>query len=144
VTGDYEDYLYKTLPGLDFAPIVFTTATQNRNVQGVIDVASSLFKQARTRVPTARLNEVVEDAVNDNPPKPKHGTGAVKVFYATQVAVCPPTIAFFVNDPGRVTPGFERFILNRLRERLPFEEIPVRLLFRGRRSMPRSREEAKS
>ncbi len=144
VTGDYEDYLYKTLPGLDFAPIAFTTATQNRNVQAVIDVASSLFKQARTRVPTARLTEVVEDAMGDNPPKPKHGTGAVKVLYATQVAVCPPTIAFFVNDPGRVTPVFERFILNRLRERLPFEEVPVRLLFRGRRSMPRRSEESKS
>jgi len=141
VTGDYGEYLHQTLPGLDFAPVAFTTATQNRNVQAAIDVASSLFKQARTRVPTRRLNEAVEDIMNDNPPKPKHGTGAVKVFYATQVAVCPPTIAFFVNDPARVTPVFERFMLNRIRERLPFEEVPVRLLFRGRRAMPRRGEE---
>ncbi|NLE59705.1 MAG: ribosome biogenesis GTPase Der [Planctomycetes bacterium] len=140
VTGDYEEYLYKTLSGLDYAPIAFTTATQNRNVQAVIDVAASLFKQARTRVATSQLNTVVEDAMNDNPPKPKRGTGPVKVFYATQVAVCPPTIAFFVNDPGRVTPNFERFLLNRLRERLPFEEVPMRLLFRGRRP-PAAREQ---
>lgn len=133
VTGDYEEYLYKTLSGLDFAPIAFTTATQNRNVQAVIDVAASLFKQARTRVSTSRLNEVINEAMNANPPKPKRGSGPVKIFYGTQVAVCPPTIAFFVNDPGRVTPVFERFLLNRLRERLPFEEVPMRLLFRGRR-----------
>lgn len=133
VTADYEEYLYKTVPGLDFAPIAFTTATQNRNVQAVIDVAASLFKQARTRVSTSRLNEVINEAMNANPPKPKRGSGPVKVFYGTQVAVCPPTIAFFVNDPGRVTPVFERFLLNRLRERLPFEEVPMRLLFRGRR-----------
>lgn len=136
VTGDYEEYLYKTLPGLDFAPIVFTTATQNRNVQAVIDVAASLFKQARTRIPTGQLNQVVNEAMNANPPKPKRGVGPVKVFYATQVAVCPPTIAFFVNDPGRVNPGFERFLLNRLREQLPFEEVPIRLLFRSRRPKP--------
>ena len=133
VTGDYEEYLYKTLSGLDFAPIAFTTATQNRNVQAVVDVAASLFKQARTRVSTSRLNEVINEAMNANPPKPKRGSGPVKIFYGTQVAVCPPTIAFFVNDPGRVTPVFERFLLNRLRERLPFEEVPMRLLFRGRR-----------
>ncbi len=132
-TSDYSEYLHQTLNGLDFAPIAFTTATQNRNVQAAVDVASSLFKQARTRVPTSRLNEIVDDAMNSNPPKPKHGTGPVKIFYATQVAVCPPTIAFFVNDPRRVTPGFERFMINRLRERLPFEEVPMRLLFRGRR-----------
>ncbi|MDM8007294.1 MAG: ribosome biogenesis GTPase Der [Phycisphaerae bacterium] len=133
VTADYEEYLYKTVPGLDFAPIAFTTATQNRNVQAVIDVAASLFKQARTRVSTSRLNDVINEAMNANPPKPKRGSGPVKIFYGTQVAVCPPTIAFFVNEPGRVTPVFERFLLNRLRERLPFEEVPMRLLFRGRR-----------
>ncbi|MGQ9650443.1 MAG: ribosome biogenesis GTPase Der [Phycisphaerae bacterium] len=136
VTGDYEEYLYRTLPGLDFAPIVFTTATQNRNVQAVIDVAASLFKQARTRVPTSQLNQVVSEAMNANPPKPKRGVGPVKVFYATQVAVCPPTIALFVNDPARVNPGFERFLLNRLREQLPFEEVPIRILFRSRRPRP--------
>lgn len=136
VTGDYAEYLHETMSGLDFAPLAFTTATQNRNVQAVIDLASSLFKQAQTRVPTSRLNEVVDDAMGDNPPKPRRGVRPVKIFYATQVAVCPPTIAFFVNDPARVTPGFERFMLNRLRERLPFEEVPMRLLFRGRRPAP--------
>jgi GTPase len=141
VTGDYSDYLHETLSGLDFAPIVFTTANQNRNVQAAVDVASSLFKQARTRVTTHELNNIVEDAMNSNPPKPKHGCGPVKVFYVTQVAVCPPTIAMFINDPGRVTPGFERFMLNRLRERLPFQEVPIRLLFRGKRPSAAQREE---
>ena len=104
-TDDYGDYLHETLPGLDFAPIAFTTATQNRNVQAVIDVASALFKQARTRVTTSELNDIVDDAMNSNPPKPKHGAGPVKIFYATQVAVCPPTIAMFINDPAPGDPG---------------------------------------
>jgi GTPase len=134
-TAEYGEYLRKTLPGLDFAPIAFTTASQNRKVQAVTDLAAALFKQARTRVSTSELNNIVSDAVQDNPPRPKHGTGPVKILYATQVAVCPPTIAAFVNDPSRVTRNFERFLLNRLRDRLPFREVPIRLLFRGRRGM---------
>lgn len=133
-TEDYGEYLLKTLPGLDYAPVAFTTASDNRNVQSVIDLASALFKQARTRVSTGRLNALIEQATSQNLPRPKRGSGPVKVYYATQVSTCPPTIALFVNHPDRVTPGFERFMLNRLREALPFPEVPIRLVFRSRRA----------
>ncbi len=137
---DYGEYLLKTLPGLDYAPVAFVTATQSRNVQSAVDLAASLFKQARTRVPTGKLNAIVAEAVSENAPKPKRRTGRVKILYATQVATCPPTIVLFVNHPDRVTPTFERFLLNRLRERLPFDEVPIRLLFRGRRAMRQAKE----
>jgi len=134
---DYGEYLTKMMPGLTYAPIAFTTATADRNIQAVVDMAASLFKQANTRVSTSKLNEIVADAMEDNPPKPKHGTSPVKVLYTTQVATCPPTIVAFVNDAGRVTPTFERFLVNRLRDRLPFDEVPIRLLFRGRGGIKR-------
>ena len=139
-TEDYGEYFLKTLPGLDYAPVAFVTATRNRNVQSVIDLAASLFKQARIRVPTGELNAVVAEAVSENAPKPKRGTGQVKILYATQVATCPPTIVSFVNHPDRVSQTYERFLINRLRDRLPFEEVPIRLLFRGRRAMKRAGE----
>jgi GTP-binding protein len=129
---DYGDYLLKTLPGLAYAPVAFTTATQSRNVQAVIDLASSLFKQARTRVSTAELNQAIEAATRENVPKAKHGTGAVKLFYGTQVAVCPPTLVLFVNDPARVSQTYERFLSHRFHELLPLPEVPIRLVFRGR------------
>ncbi len=133
-TEQYGEYLLKTLPGLDFAPVAFMTARDGKNVQSVIDLAASLFKQARTRVTTAQLNAVFEN-IGDNLPRPKHGAGQVKIFYATQISTEPPTIVVFVNDPSRVSPAYERFIENRLREQLPFPEVPIRLMFRGRRSM---------
>jgi len=135
-TEAYGDYLMKTLPGLDYAPVAFMTAKEGKNVQSVIDLSLSLFKQAQTRVPTAELNAVVEDLMGETVPKPKHGTGAVKIYYATQVSTAPPTIIFFVNDPTRVTPAYERFLINRLRDRLPFPEVPLRLLFRSHRGTP--------
>jgi GTP-binding protein len=129
---DYGEYLRQMLPGLDYAPVAFTTARTGRNVQSVIHLAGSLFKQANTRVATADLNRVFRQAMEENAPRPKHGTGAVKLLYATQVAVCPPTVVLFVNDPGRITSGYERFLLNRMREMLPFAEVPIRLVYRGR------------
>ncbi len=134
-TEDYGEYLLKVLPGLDYAPIAFTTAGESKNVQSVIDLAMSLFKQARLRVTTGQLNAAIEHAMSENLPKAKRGTGNVKILYATQVGTCPPTLVFFVNSKQLVSPGFERFLLNRLRETLPFEEVPIRLIFRGRKSL---------
>lgn len=138
-TEQYGEYLQKTLGGLSYAPIAFTTAKDARNIQSAIDLAASLFKQSRQRVSTGQLNEVLVEAVGLNAPRPKHGTGAVKVLYATQVSIQPPTIVLFVNDPQRVSPAYERFLLNRFREHLPFDEVPIRLLFRGRRNLKGSK-----
>ncbi|GMV97454.1 MAG: GTPase Der [Phycisphaerae bacterium] len=131
---DYGEYLLRTLPGLAYAPVAFTTASRARNVSAVIDLAASLFKQSRTRVSTGELNQALEAVAAGNAPKARKGGGAVKIYYATQVAVSPPTIVLFVNDPGRVSPAYERFLLNRFHEWLPFREVPIRLAFRGRRS----------
>ncbi|MHC4364628.1 MAG: ribosome biogenesis GTPase Der, partial [Planctomycetota bacterium] len=60
VTGDYEEYLTKLLPGLRYTPIAFTTATESKNVQSVLDLSAEVFKQATTRIPTAKLNEAFE------------------------------------------------------------------------------------
>ena len=132
-TDQYGDYLIKMLPEVDYAPVAFTSAKDGRNLLSTIDLASELFKQARERVNTGRLNQILRTALEVNTPKAKHGRKPPKFFYATQVSTMPPTIVVFVNGPELVTPGFERFLLNRFREMLPFEEIPIRLVFRARR-----------
>ena len=57
----------------------------------------------------------------------------MKFLYATQVSTGPPTLVIFVNDPQAVMPDYERYLVNRFRETLPFPEVPIRLLFRSRR-----------
>ncbi|UCD30247.1 MAG: ribosome biogenesis GTPase Der [Planctomycetota bacterium] len=134
-TEAYGEYLLTTLPGLNYAPIVFVTATSGRNVQTAIDLSATLFKQAQTRISTAILNTVVADATLQNAPKPKHGTRELKIYYATQAATCPPTIILFVNHLSRISQSYERFLLNKMRDVLPFSEVPIRLLFRSHRTM---------
>jgi len=130
-TDDYGAYLTSTLPEIDYAPIAFTTAKTGRNVQATIDTAIELFKQARSRIPTGRLNQVLQAALAARGPSARRSTKPVKIYYATQVATCPPTIVLSVNDPGAVTAEYQRFLINRLREGLPFAEIPIRLLLKA-------------
>ncbi|MEA3366721.1 MAG: ribosome biogenesis GTPase Der [Planctomycetota bacterium] len=129
-TDEFADYLGKMLPGLNYAPLAFTTATAARNVLATIDLARALVKQAHTRVPTGTLNRVLRSAIRENQP-PSPTATLPKIYYATQVAVAPPTIVLFVNHPDLFTQSYRRFIENRMRDELPFAEVPIRLLFRA-------------
>jgi len=132
-TESYGEYLQRVLPEIDHAPVAFTTATTDRNLDSTIDLAAELFKQARLRVTTGSLNQALKRAIAEGVPSPKRGHKRPKFYYATQVATQPPTIVVFVNDPEWVSTTYERFLLNRLREELPFAEIPIRLMFRASR-----------
>lgn len=132
-TGDYEHYLEEVLPQLRHAPLVFLTAKTGRNIYPAVDLALSLHNQAHYRVTTAQLNEALQQILTLRGPSPKHGTRPVKLYYGTQVAVAPPTFVFFCNNPGLVTDNYRRFMENRLRDYLPFPEVPLRLMFRPRR-----------
>jgi GTP-binding protein len=83
------------------------------------------------RVPTAALNRAVEEAMTARPPTSGIGRRA-RVYYLTQLAVHPPTIALFVNDPTMFDSAYQRYLLNRFRETLPFAEVPIKLVIRGK------------
>ncbi len=133
VTGDYEQYLTKTLPGLKYVPIAFTTATDGKNVQSLLDLAGQIFKQATTWFGTARLNRAFEIIKQQRGGNVKAAKGRPKIYYATQVAVNPVTILMFVNRPALFDDSYAKFIAGKLRELLPIDEVPVRLLVRPRR-----------
>ena len=132
-TGDYEDYLTKLLPGLKYAPIAFTTATEAKNIQSVLDLAAEIFKQTTTWIPTAKLNKAFEIIKAGKIGAAKGKSGWPKIYYAAQIAVNPITILMFVNNPELFEENYRRFIIGRLRELLPVEEVPIRLLTRSHR-----------
>lgn len=133
-TGDYEDYLSKLLPGLKSAPIAFTTATEAKNIQSVLDLATEIFKQTTTWIPTPKLNDAFEAIKAENVGAAKRRTtGWPKIYYATQVAVNPITILMFVNRPDLFDDNYLRFVVKRLQSMLPIEEVPIKLLTRPHR-----------
>ena len=127
----YLDYVTEQLRGLDYAPMVFASAKHNDHVHEAIGLAIKLHEQASTRVGTGVLNQCVKEILEQRGPSSRLGTRA-KVFYVTQPAVNPPTIVVFVNDPDQFTPGYQRYMLNGFRARLPYEEVPIKLVIRGR------------
>jgi len=129
-TEDYAEYFAKTFPYLSFAPICFTTATNGENVWETVGVAEQLYVQSRTRVGTAELNEAIQDILAQRGPSHKAGTRPPKIRYVSQIATAPPTILLFVNDPRSFDTSFRRFVVNQLRQRLPYREVPIRLLLR--------------
>jgi GTP-binding protein len=132
--SEYADYVARKLPGLHYAPLVFVTATDGRNVLAAVDTAQGLARQARLRVGTPEINRAVERAMTDFRP-PVRVRRTPKIYYGTQTGVNPPTIMLFVNDPRLFRAGYRRFMENRLREVLPFPEIPLRLVYKRRRSL---------
>jgi GTP-binding protein len=134
VTGNYEDYLTKLLPGLRYAPIAFTTATEAKNVQSVLDLTAEIFMQTTTWITTGRLNKAFEAIKAESMSAGKRGGGGhPNIYYATQVAVNPVTILMFVNRPELFDENHRRFIVGRLRELLPVSEVPIKLLARAHR-----------
>ena len=134
VTGDYEQYLTKQLPGLKYAPIAFTTATKSKNVQSLLDLTAELFKQTTTKIPTPKLNKAFEIIKGERVGATKRSSGGwPKIYYATQIAVNPVTILMFVNKPQLFEETYRRFIIGRLQSLLGIAEVPIRLLARRHR-----------
>jgi len=138
-TGDYERYLTQVLPGLKYAPIAFTTATESKNVQGVLDLSAEIFKQTITQIPTPKLNEAFKIIKQERAGAAKRKAGLPKIYYATQIAINPITILMFVNKPELFEENYRRFIIGKLRELLPIKEVPIKLLARSHRTQNVSR-----
>lgn len=83
------------------------------------------------RVPTSVLNGMVTEAVVAHAP-PSVGGKRLKILYATQVGVGPPTFTFFVNDAKLVHFSYQRYLENRLRQAFGFHGTPLRLTFKNR------------
>jgi GTPase len=129
--AEYTKYLAETLEHVDYAPVVFITATEGKNVQSLLDLAQSLFNQARMRLTTGQLNRVVREILQERLPPTPSGRKA-RVYYATQTDVSPPTIVLFVNNPKFLDEPYKRFMINRFREKLPYSQAPIKLVIRGR------------
>src|SRR5580704_17449204 len=130
-TAAWSEYLLQTFPTMRYVPVAFLTAKEGRNVRKLVNLAQSLFKQTRIRVPTSRLNRIVRSAILANQP-PLRKNRRAKIYYATQVSTEPPTIVLKCNDPVLLDEGWKRYLLGVLHEELPYPEIPIRLYFRQR------------
>ena len=116
---------------LSYAPIAFVSALKRQRINTLLPLIDAVHDNCALRIQTNVLNEVIMDAQLMNPPHPHNGK-RLKIYYASQVSVCPPTIVLFVNDPQLLHFSYKRFIENRLREAFGFEGTTIRIIARER------------
>jgi len=131
---DFRDYIDVQLPGLRYAPICFLSAKTGKGVDRLIHLAEELYEASSKRVSTGELNRVLKRALEARSPSSKGYRASVK--YATQAETSPPTFVLFVNDKRLFGKTYMRYLENRLREELGFEEVPVRIVLRDASMSP--------
>lgn len=114
---------------LAYAPILFVSAKSKQRVHTILPKVNQVADAHTMRVPTSTLNELINEAQIMTPPPTDKGK-RLRISYATQAAVKPPTFILFVNDPELMHFSYERYIENKIRQAFQFEGTPIRILTR--------------
>lgn len=130
-TEKWVKYLLDTFSSMRHVPIAIITAKDGRNIRKLVNLAQSVYKQANLRMSTSRLNKAVQRAIAKNPP-PIRKNRRPKIYFASQIAGSPPTIVLKCNESSLLDESWKRYLLGFLREVTPFQEVPIRLVLRGR------------
>ena len=114
---------------LGYAPIVFLSALEKQRIHTLFDAINAVYENYTRRIPTNVLNDVILDATLFFPAAIFNG-GMLKVNYVSQVASCPPTFVFFVNDPKYLHFSYQRYLENQIRKNFIFDGAPLKMIFR--------------
>lgn len=121
----------KAFKYLDYAPIVFLSALDNKRVHTLFPAILQAYDAQQRRISTSVLNDVINDAVAMFPPSEFNG-GKIKIYYSSQVGINPPTFAFFVNEPKYLHFSYHRYLENQIRKNFDFFGTPIKFEFRKR------------
>ncbi|ANF97465.1 ribosome biogenesis GTPase Der [Paenibacillus bovis] len=118
---------------MQYAPVVFLSALTKQRIHKLLPVVQQVAEQHSLRIPTHLLNDVISDAIAINPPPTDKGK-RLRINYVTQVAVKPPTIIVFVNEPEMMHFSYERYLENKIRAAFDFVGTPIRIFTRRKSS----------
>ncbi|KJW12113.1 ribosome biogenesis GTPase Der [Levilactobacillus spicheri] len=130
--SDFQNLIRAEFQYLSYAPILFVSAKTGQRLDQLPALIKRVSANHNQRVQSATLNDVIMDAIALNPTPSDNGK-RLRVYYATQVAVAPPTFVVFVNDPQMMHFSYERFLENQIREHFDFEGTPLHLIERARK-----------
>ncbi|AIM15454.1 MULTISPECIES: ribosome biogenesis GTPase Der [Neobacillus] len=129
---EFERQIREQFLFLDYAPIVYLSAKTKKRIHTLLPMINLASENHSMRVETSVLNDIIMDAVAMNPTPTDKGR-RLKIYYATQVSVKPPTFVIFVNDPELLHFSYERFLENRIRDAFGFEGTPIKIFARERK-----------
>jgi GTP-binding protein len=114
-----------------YAPILYTSAKSGEGVERIMPQVSQVYQERLKRMPTSAVNSIIQQAVASHN-RPRSRTRPLKIFYATQAEVNPPTFVIFTNDARLIHFSYKRYLENQLRQAFGFSGTPLRLIFKTR------------
>lgn len=127
----YEKKVRENFKYLDYAPVIFTSALKKQRINQILPLINEVYENCHRRVQTSVLNDVLLDAQAINPTTTFNG-GRLKIYYANQVSVAPPTFVLFVNDPKFLHFSYKRYLENVIRQAFEFKGTPIHIITRKR------------
>jgi GTP-binding protein len=128
----FDDEVRRRMKFLDYAPILHISALTGERAPRVLETIDKVAATRRQRVPTPALNKFIEAVTATNPPV-SPGRKHVRILYAAQIGVAPPSFVFFTNVATTFHFSYQRYLVNQLREQFGFVGTPIRIQVRRRR-----------
>jgi GTP-binding protein len=128
---EWNRYLRSQLKFVAYAPVLYTSAKSGQGVDKIMPQVCQIYQERLKRLSTASVNDVVQRAVATHN-RPRSRGKQLKILYATQAEVNPPTFVFFANDARLIHFSYRRYLENKLRQVFGFAGTPLRLVFKTR------------
>jgi GTPase len=125
--AEFGEWVQERLFFLDYAPVLFTSATTGFNLERLLEAVRYVAAQLQQKIPTAILNRTLQDAVERRQPVSSHGH-RLKFFYATQIKEAPPTFLLFVNRADLFADSYKKYLSGQLRRAFGYEGCPIILV----------------
>ena len=125
--NQYTKKLAEDLKFMDYFVAIYVSAKTGAKFGKIMQSVEYVYNNANTRISTGLLNEILQDAISTAEPPSSSGK-RLKINYITQVDVCPPTFALFVNNPDLLHFSYKRYLENCLRRAKNFEGTPIRFV----------------
>ncbi|PWM57237.1 MAG: ribosome biogenesis GTPase Der [Oscillospiraceae bacterium] len=129
--NEFTKKIYNALSYMTYAPILFVSALTGQRLQKLFEHINYVNGQAKLRISTGMLNDMLGDATAKVQPPSDKGK-RLKIYYMTQASVAPPTFVIFANSIELFHFSYQRYIENCLRETFGFRGTPIRIIIRER------------
>lgn len=128
-TREFEEKIREKIEPFVDVPVIFTSAITKLRIKKVLDTAMEVYRNRIRKIPTSKLNSVMQEAIEKHHPPAIKGK-YVKIKYVTQLRSHAPAFAFFCNLPQYIREPYKRYLENNIRKNFNFTGVPVQIFFR--------------
>ncbi len=128
---NFDKELQEKLAFMSYFKVLYVSALTGKGLSQIMETVDVVFENASRRITTGVLNDILHDAILNFEPPSKNGKKC-KIMFVTEAATNPPKFVFFCKEPQNINFAYERYLENRLRERVDFSGTPMQLVFKGK------------